>query len=252
VQAWTGPEPSVSPACQRRRILVSQYLASAQRPKGAPFITHVARAQPAEGRAVAVGRGAGGSGASGSTEPGAEHGAARGARRLPLPRLRWRQLEVAVGRLRVQRRCSERAARAARAQRGCATLRTARCKALCTGPRDAPHDALRVAPALRRESGSRCAPLGSRSARARRRASAAPRRHRPPRARRASSCAPPPPARARPPSSKAVRRRGCLRRGGGLAAGPAKVAACAACAVVACAVMSEGCQSPRPRGRRPR
>ena len=88
---------ALHPACQRS--LVSQCLAGAQRPKGASFVTRTARAQPAEGRAVAVGRGAGGSGARGSTKRGAEDGAARGAGSLPLPRLRRRQLEVTVGRL---------------------------------------------------------------------------------------------------------------------------------------------------------
>ena len=74
----------------------------------------VARAQPAEGRVVAVGRDAGGRSASGSTE----RRAARGAGRQALPHLRRRQLEVTVGHLRRQRGCSERAARAERAQRG--------------------------------------------------------------------------------------------------------------------------------------
>ena len=111
-----------------------------QRPKGTPFVTRVARAQPAEGCAVAVGRGAGRSGARGGAEHGTEHGSTRGARHLPLPRLRWRQLEVAVGRLRVQRGCSEGAARvqrgcsegAARVQRGYSEGAARMCRSNCT------------------------------------------------------------------------------------------------------------------------
>ena len=75
----------------------------------------VARAQPAEGRVVAVGRRAGGRSASGGTERRAELGAARGAGRQALAHLRRWQLEVTVGHLRRQRGCSERAASVQRA-----------------------------------------------------------------------------------------------------------------------------------------